>query len=126
MKTIKTEYKQINLFQSIEKSFNKQSMNIKTEYVLSKCDEIDGDYIYPIITSVFFDDDLDPIKIRMDLDRLEINTKEFKHINLTEDHLLFLLKFIRHAKKEEIKCDNMKITKEQLEYNKEYYKDYDF
>ena len=108
MKKNKITYKQIDLYNSLEKKIDKNCMKIKTEYTV--CDDSKdglGDWIFPNITSSFIDDALDRINIEFDQEILKLDTKDYAHIDLDESHLLFLLKFLRYSKKIDKKCDNM-------------------
>tara|TARA_B100000900_G_C20492766_1_gene680290 strand:- start:313 stop:675 length:363 start_codon:yes stop_codon:yes gene_type:complete len=103
----KTTGKQINLCNKQEKYILSSCMEIKVRYIRE-----DNDCeIMPIITSEFIDNALDPIEIYFDSDMIEINTKNYSHIDLTKKHILFLLKFYEYSKKLEYKFDNM--TEEQ-------------
>ena len=104
-KTIKTIEKQINLCSDLDKWMCKDCMKIKTEYWR---DETDVDLgVLTTIKSTFLDDELDPFEIGFCEDAVEINTNNYTHISLSENHLLFLLQFYRYAKKTQDKCFNM-------------------
>lgn len=103
-KLIKTTYKQIDLCTDLDKWIDKDCMVIKTEYF--KC--FDEEYsIMESISSVFVDDACDPVKIDYMEGGIRINTKGYVHIDLDENHILFLLKFLRYSKRIDDKCFNM-------------------
>tara|TARA_R110002167_G_scaffold105377_2_gene271039 strand:- start:1106 stop:1450 length:345 start_codon:yes stop_codon:yes gene_type:complete len=105
MKIIKTTERQINLCSDLDRSIDKTCMKIKVEY--NEYDEDADVGIIPAITSLFLDDELDPFELDFVEDAIEINTKDYTHISLSENHLLFLLQFYRYAKKIDDKCFNM-------------------
>jgi hypothetical protein len=107
---VKTTYKQINLCTDLDKWIDKDCMLIKTKYLKYFDDEYK---IMESISSVFVDDACDPINIDYVEGGIRINTKSFVHIDLDENHILFLLKFLRYAKKIDDKCFNM--TPKQIE-----------
>lgn len=104
-KTIKITEKQINLCSDLDKWSHKDCMKIKTEFWTDDTDEDLG--ILTTIESTFVDEELDPFNIHFIEDTVEINTKDYTHISLSENHLLFLLQFYRYAKKTQDKCFNM-------------------
>jgi hypothetical protein len=104
-KTIKVTEKQINLCSGLDRRMDKNCMKIKVEYWRADGDEDLG--ILTTITSSFLDDELDPFKIIFTEGCIEINTDNYTHISLNENHLLFLVQFYRYAKKIDDKCFNM-------------------
>tara|TARA_X000001382_G_scaffold130827_2_gene127144 strand:+ start:2310 stop:2657 length:348 start_codon:yes stop_codon:yes gene_type:complete len=107
---LKTTYNQINLCTDLDKFIEKECMLIKTEYYKS----FDGEYgIFENISSVFVDDSCHPIDIDYVEGGIRINIDNCEHIDLDENHILFLLKFLRYAKKIDDKCFNM--TSKQIE-----------
>ena len=87
-----------------------QKENQRLPIILMGYNEYDEDAdvgIIPAITSLFLDDELDPFELDFVEDAIEINTKDYTHISLSENHLLFLLQFYRYAKKIDDKCFNM-------------------
>jgi hypothetical protein len=104
-KTLKVTEKQINLCSDLDKWMYKDCMKIKTEYWRDETDDDLG--VLATTESLFLDDELDPFKILFAEGGIEINTDNYTHISLNENHLLFLLQFYRYAKKINDKCFNM-------------------
>jgi hypothetical protein len=110
MSIIKKTEKQINLCDKLDKKLYKDCMKIKVKYL--DYDE-DADVGLMIdVSSLFLDEDLDPIKIDYDQECVVLDTSDYQHIDLSENQLLFLLKFYRYAKQLDKKCFNM--TKKQI------------
>ena len=111
----KTTEKQINLCNRQEKLLSPSCMKIKVSYFKNYNDF----QIMPIITSTFVDDALDPVEIYFNEDNIEIDTKNYSHIDLTKNHILFLLKFYEYSKKLDDKFYNM-TEKQHKAFEKKY------
>lgn len=114
MELIKTTKKKINLCTDLEKDYDKECMNIKVEYYKCQDDTAEPPSLIPHIESTFLDDALDTIKVMYDFDGcIQIDTDGYKHIDLTKEHILFLLEFINYS--ERLDLESLRTTEEEVE-----------
>ncbi len=114
MELIKTTKKQINLCTDLEKDYEKDCMNIKVKYYKCQDDPDEPPSLIPHIEATFLDDALDPIKVTYEFeDYIQIDTDGYSHIDLTKDHVLFLLEFINYS--ERLNLESLRTTEEEIE-----------
>lgn len=114
MELIKTTKKKINLCTDLEKDYDKECMNIKVEYYKCQDDPAEPPSLIPHIEATFLDDALDPIKVTYEFeDYIQIDTDGYSHIDLTKEHVLFLLEFINYS--ERLNLESLRTTEEEVE-----------